>query len=102
MIRRPPRSTRTDTLFPYTTLFRSGPATLPKRLRVFYIATLPRKMCRNRNEPLFSYVVIGILIEPQHDEHHASVRQTQRSRRFVNRSLGEDHFHHRPARCSHG
>src|SRR3546814_7257128 len=26
MIRRPPRSTRTDTLFPYTTLFRSRPA----------------------------------------------------------------------------
>src|SRR3546814_14583472 len=25
MIRRPPRSTRTDTLFPYTTLFRSFP-----------------------------------------------------------------------------
>src|SRR3546814_1853579 len=25
MIRRPPRSTRTDTLFPYTTLFRSSP-----------------------------------------------------------------------------
>src|SRR3546814_16614949 len=29
MIRRPPRSTRTDTLFPYTTLFRSSP--LPER-----------------------------------------------------------------------
>src|SRR3546814_7403006 len=30
MIRRPPRSTRTDTLFPYTTLFRSAQhATLP-------------------------------------------------------------------------
>src|SRR3546814_5702568 len=32
MIRRPPRSTRTDTLFPYTTLFRSlrmADATLP-------------------------------------------------------------------------
>src|SRR3546814_21050359 len=29
MIRRPPRSTRTDTLFPYTTLFRSyGTATM--------------------------------------------------------------------------
>src|SRR3546814_9766954 len=26
MIRRPPRSTRTDTLFPYTTLFRSSAA----------------------------------------------------------------------------
>src|SRR3546814_3664068 len=29
MIRRPPRSTRTDTLFPYTTLFRSVDAVLP-------------------------------------------------------------------------
>src|SRR3546814_8341469 len=28
MIRRPPRSTRTDTLFPYTTLFRSERAPL--------------------------------------------------------------------------
>src|SRR3546814_11839616 len=33
MIRRPPRSTRTDTLFPYTTLFRS--ATGPPRRRSF-------------------------------------------------------------------
>src|SRR3546814_5214649 len=38
MIRRPPRSTRTDTLFPYTTLFRSrayalrGPLVFPVRL----------------------------------------------------------------------
>src|SRR3546814_5089767 len=29
MIRRPPRSTRTDTLFPYTTLFRSRPSPPP-------------------------------------------------------------------------
>src|SRR3546814_7872959 len=29
MIPRPPRSTRTDTLFPYTTLFRSEAAKLP-------------------------------------------------------------------------
>src|SRR3546814_14515688 len=29
MIRRPPRSTRTDTLFPYTTLFRSSLAATP-------------------------------------------------------------------------
>src|SRR3546814_4785420 len=34
MIRRPPRSTRTDTLFPYTTLFRSpGAVRLPDRGR---------------------------------------------------------------------
>src|SRR3546814_3296731 len=29
MIRRPPRSTRTDTLFPYTTLFRSRALDMP-------------------------------------------------------------------------
>src|SRR3546814_10493813 len=29
MIRRPPRSTRTDTLFPYPTLFRSGRSATP-------------------------------------------------------------------------
>src|SRR3546814_4879087 len=32
MIRRPPRSTRTDTLFPYTTLFRSNPPFMPRFL----------------------------------------------------------------------
>src|SRR3546814_9032751 len=32
MIRRPPRSTRTDTLFPYTTLFRSLYPHLPRAL----------------------------------------------------------------------
>src|SRR3546814_10759499 len=31
MIRRPPRSTRTDTLFPYTTLFRSRNLHPPRR-----------------------------------------------------------------------
>src|SRR3546814_3302450 len=44
MIRRPPRSTRTDTLFPYTTLFRS--ARLP---RVRSACPLPRRqrpVCR--------------------------------------------------------
>src|SRR3546814_5552133 len=35
MIRRPPRSTRTDTLFPYTTLFRSRDA-----FEAFYVAML--------------------------------------------------------------
>src|SRR3546814_19919770 len=35
MIRRPPRSTRTDTLFPYSTLFRSDPAAATDRIRDF-------------------------------------------------------------------
>src|SRR3546814_13120037 len=33
MIRRPPRSTRTDTLFPYTTLFRSQRGGVPVQLQ---------------------------------------------------------------------
>src|SRR3546814_10060744 len=33
MIRRPPRTTRTDTLFPYTTLFRSKDVRPPEKLR---------------------------------------------------------------------
>src|SRR3546814_17940606 len=33
MIRRPPGSTRTDTLFPYTTLFRSGEAFIERQPR---------------------------------------------------------------------
>src|SRR3546814_5277582 len=33
MIRRPPRATRTDTLFPYTTLFRSGADRAPCKRR---------------------------------------------------------------------
>src|SRR3546814_7579800 len=38
MIRRPPRSTRTDTLFPYTTLFRSSPRIARmKALRTFTV-----------------------------------------------------------------
>src|SRR3546814_2440351 len=36
MIRRPPRSTRTDTLFPYTTLFRSRKA----RARVEFVTAM--------------------------------------------------------------
>src|SRR3546814_6359684 len=34
MIRRPPRSTRTDTLFPYTTLFRSFERTLDMQVKL--------------------------------------------------------------------
>src|SRR3546814_7406370 len=47
MIRRPPRSTRTDTLFPYTTLFRSN-----RRFYMFQIEIWPHEF----------YYVAGLLI----------------------------------------
>src|SRR3546814_8178504 len=45
MIRRPPRSTRTDTLFPYTTLFRANPLVIaliavPILIQVYFNAGL--------------------------------------------------------------
>src|SRR3546814_19160354 len=40
MIRRPPRSTRTDTLFPYTTLFRSHQRALPPPERARFAAVV--------------------------------------------------------------
>src|SRR3546814_4093298 len=46
MIRRPPRSTRTDTLFPYTTLFRSRRGL--ERLRRSRALREPRGGCRGR------------------------------------------------------
>src|SRR3546814_1332434 len=48
MIRRPPRSTRTDTRFPYTTLFRSG---WRKDLKDVY-QSLDLFVCPSRFEPL--------------------------------------------------
>src|SRR3546814_14150018 len=39
MIRRPPRSTRTDTLFPYTTLFRSVDVEFQREIRLILQAS---------------------------------------------------------------
>src|SRR3546814_9212229 len=56
MIRRPPRSTRTDTLFPYTTLFRSplshvapglSAHTIPAMSRCAHLTPLLTKRWRN-------------------------------------------------------
>src|SRR3546814_20902965 len=49
MIRRPPRSTRTDTLLPYTTLFRSTHGTR-QDLYIEDIAGEIRRWCRNNKK----------------------------------------------------
>src|SRR3546814_7388311 len=52
MIRRPPRSTRTDTLFPYTTLFRSENGTHSQQMSKFSArASSPSQLdgCHERN-----------------------------------------------------
>src|SRR3546814_7123143 len=46
MLRRPPRSTRTDTLFPYTTLFRSCALSAICRTQIVGIVEAAIKFCR--------------------------------------------------------
>src|SRR3546814_5849417 len=62
MIRRPPRSTRTDTLFPYTTLFRSCD----------YIAAMPSNLYGpGDNFDLNSSHVLPALIRKAHEAKQA-------------------------------
>src|SRR3546814_17538770 len=89
MIRRPPRSTRTDTLFPYTTLFRSA---IPRRRDQYRSSRAlsrrrdgdrfrlrARRVARvDRAPPLLAGVPGAV------DDHHAA-----RSWRIARRSRGE-------------
>src|SRR3546814_3359923 len=49
MIRRPPRSTRTDTLFPYTTLFRSWAGRPTADQRLSFTSERERSIARVRS-----------------------------------------------------
>src|SRR3546814_13639333 len=51
MIRRPPRSTRTDTLFPYTTLFRSEN---PSVAALFEAVSIPLEDIFAQNAKMFA------------------------------------------------
>src|SRR3546814_11530452 len=53
MIRRPPRSTRTDTLFPYTTLVRSGDMALDAGHRDPDIDRTPAPDLHHIAQPMF-------------------------------------------------
>src|SRR3546814_15583506 len=69
MIRRPPRSTRTDTLFPYTTLFRS----VSRGLGVSEATGRPlkgRRRCRRE----------GKMLQRSSDKPVVDLRSAQRSR----------------------
>src|SRR3546814_17608057 len=76
MIRRPPRSTRTDTLFPYTTLFRSNvnhkdfpmlPPILKEKLRLPVVAS-----------PLFIISHPALTIAQRSEEHTSELQSLMR------------------------
>src|SRR3546814_7922530 len=73
MIRRPPRSTRTDTLFPYTTLFRSDSRCLAARRECTpmnaiwrYLRQIPSRAAATLDLPLLlallAVMAIGIAV----------------------------------------
>src|SRR5213083_3260002 len=72
MIRRPPRSTQQRTLFPYTTLFRSMPASCgytgpgslvgAEGVHVMYVASIDRKSTRLKSVTR-CYLVCRLLLE---------------------------------------
>src|SRR3546814_11055033 len=58
MIRRPPRSTRTDTLFPYTTLFRSTQRSRSRRDGIQY-AEQPERRSRGTGFYLGQAIILS-------------------------------------------
>src|SRR3546814_10602003 len=83
MIRRPPRSTRTDTLFPYTTLFRSKRQLLERYLNEVYLGSGAYGVAAAAREyfgvpvtelrPEQSAVLVGVI---QRSEEHTSELQS--------------------------
>src|SRR3546814_4519240 len=89
MIRRPPRSTRTDTLFPYTTLFRSIPCYAERRYGgvaddELLMACPPDEFVRGveglqalaKNGLRYPYPPYGAFADPSRSEEHTSELQS--------------------------
>src|SRR3546814_1960391 len=94
MIRRPPRSTRTDTLFPYTTLFRSDAG--EDEIEIFRRA-LARPDARNESAVLLQIVgrLLGIedhrrIEEAEEDDAERIERHLER-RAMLKRGGHRDH-----------
>src|SRR3546814_7985332 len=66
MIRRPPRSTRTDTLFPYTTLFR-----LPMEFALWKLLHQPKLILKQKAD-----IRIHSFYGPMRSEEHTSELQS--------------------------
>src|SRR3546814_6071747 len=75
MIRRPPRSTRTDTLFPYTTLFRS-PFYAGFARAVKVVRRSDRTVCR-RKIPLSNPIENGESIQGKAEHKPARARRSE-------------------------
>src|SRR3546814_3616823 len=85
MIRRPPRSTRTDTLFPYTTLFRSQGDQRRVTAQVGHTQVLANAIGKCRcgqfgHQLLHALAAIGRVVgkEPRSEEHTSELQSLMR------------------------
>src|SRR3546814_10175705 len=83
MIRRPPRSTRTDTLFPYTTLFRSvGPKFRvmfqPRGMAVFRISRKARLVLPREHGRVPTHTIAEVVPVARSEEHTSELQSLMR------------------------
>src|SRR3546814_2846465 len=77
MIRRPPRSTRTDTLFPYTTLFRSDNGCYGLDLKTDLVELL--EQCSNiEGEYKIRVGMMNPMYVPRSEEHTSELQSLMR------------------------
>src|SRR3546814_4890823 len=88
MIRRPPRSTRTDTLFPYTTLFRSpgrkterewlwgDTATYFYARKNAYLEFQPNPISTSAQKPVAAVILADPALQNRRSEEHTSELQS--------------------------
>src|SRR3546814_1494318 len=76
MIRRPPRSTRTDTLFPYTTRFRSLAQTFEPGLRLMNIRHFIAHMMLPARRVLGDEAMDRAVLAQRRSEEHTSELQS--------------------------
>src|SRR3546814_2745725 len=93
MIRRPPRSTRTDTLFPYTTLFRSA---FLSRFIIFSVHWITFVESHRRNLP-------GLLLQRllRHRLQQLQRRFSLAQQMLVNNKSGKSHRREQPLSAPH-
>src|SRR3546814_5963622 len=86
MIRRPPRSTRTDTLFPYTTLFRSNDDELQQLGARVVPGALVRRGAHIAKDAVLmpsyvnigAYVGAGSMVDTRSEEHTSELQSLMR------------------------
>src|SRR3546814_3891446 len=97
MIRRPPRSTRTDTLFPYTTLCRSGcdqrhkVAAIPSRGRVDHAIVVVLGKAGTNGANIGGDVLALLRAVSRQFDHLPRVLEASQRRRFLAGGRSEEH-----------